>query len=78
MEDVTLSKGKGGIIEINFSEEFIKGMSKNMAKKIAEEFYYESLLLKHLPEIKAIEEGKIKAKCDDELIDFLEANLKKN
>jgi hypothetical protein len=78
MEDATLSKGKGGIIEVNFSEEFIKGISNNMARKMSEELFYEGMLIKNLPEIKAIEEGKIKAKCNDELIDFLEANLKKN
>lgn len=76
MNGVKLSTSKEGEIDVEFSREFIKGVSKEIADKVAEEVYYEGLFLKYLPEIKAVEEGKIKVKRGKEAIRFLE-NLQK-
>jgi len=42
-----------------------------MKKKIAKEIYYEMLFLRYLPEIKAIEQNKIKALKNEEAEKFL-------
>jgi len=59
--DFVLTSEKG-VINVKFSKGFIKKLSKEIANKIAKELYFEILFLRFLPEIKAVEEGKIKAK----------------
>ena len=61
-----------GKIGIKFSKEFVRNISKEIANKIAEELFYETLFFRFLPEIKGIEEGKIKAKKGKEAFEFLE------
>jgi len=71
MAEIVISKTKNGKINFKISKKFIQKISKEIAKKIAEEIYYESLFIKYLPEIKAIEEGKLKAKKDKEAFEYL-------
>lgn len=72
VKDVVLTSSGKGIINVKFSKEFVRNISKEIASKIAEEIYYESLFFRFLPEIKAVEEKRIKAKRGKEAIKFLE------
>ncbi|RLG15170.1 hypothetical protein DRN69_03505 [Candidatus Pacearchaeota archaeon] len=71
VQDVMLTSRKGEI-GVRFSKEFVRNISKEIASKIAEELFYEGLFFRFLPEIKGIEEEKIKAKRGKEAIEFLE------
>jgi len=42
---------------------------------VAERLYYESLLLKYLPEIELVKENKIKALKDDEITGFIKRRI---
>ncbi len=59
-----------------------KEMIKNMAVSIAEEMatiiYYRMLLLKYLPEVKAVEAGKIKAVRGKEVFKLFESIANSN
>ena len=61
VQDVMLTsiKGKLGV-----------RFSKEIASKIAEELFYETLFFRFLPEIKGVEEGKIKAKKVEKQLNF--------
>ena len=71
VQDVMLTSIKGKL-GVRFSKEFVRNVSKEIASKIAEELFYETLFFRFLPEIKGVEEGKIKAKKGREAIEFLE------
>jgi hypothetical protein len=66
MKDVNILVEKNQI-KAEFTKKFMKELSKNVARRVAEELYYEMLFLRYLPEIKAIEKGKIKALKDEEV-----------
>jgi len=46
-------------------------MNDNVARRL----YYESLLLKYLPEIELVKENKIKALKDDEITEFIKRRI---
>ena len=50
---------------------------EDIFEKLARDTYYEYILLRHLPEIKAIEEGKIKGIEDEEIDKFFRELLEK-
>ena len=60
-QDVALAF-KNGTVSVKFSKKFLRRISKELARKLAEELYYECLFLRYLPEIKAIEEKRIRAR----------------
>jgi len=66
-QDVVLAF-KNGTISVKFSKKFLRRISKELARKLAEELYYECLFLRYLPEIKAIEEKRIKKKHAEEIL----------
>ena len=59
-KDVIFASTDSGM-EVSFSEEFIQKFAEIVSKRIAEELYYDLLIIKHLPEIEAIKQGKIEA-----------------
>ncbi len=61
VNDVKITTAKDGVISVNFSDGFVKELSKNIAQKVAEEVYFESIFLRFLPEIKIIESGKLQS-----------------
>jgi len=71
MAEISITKTKNGKINFKIYKKFIQRISKEVAKAIAEEIYYENLFLKYLPEIRVIEEGKLKAKRDKEALKYL-------
>jgi len=77
VRDMVLTSSGKGTINVKFSKEFVRNISKEIARKIAEEIYYESLFLRYLPEIKAVEEKRIKAKRREGAIKFLESISKR-
>jgi hypothetical protein len=48
-------------IKASFTKEHINEMASIIAEKVAEELYYELLFERYLPEIQAVEKGKLKA-----------------
>jgi hypothetical protein len=69
-EDVKLIPSNSGL-KVSFSKEFIEKFAETTSRKIAEELYYDLLLLKHIPELEAIKQGKIKALEGEEAKKFL-------
>ena len=61
VRDMVLSY-ENGTVSVKFSKKFLRRISKELARKLAEELYYECLFLRYLPEIKAIEEKRIRAR----------------
>jgi hypothetical protein len=63
---------KGAVID----KEIIKNIADTLAEELAKKMYYKLLLLKFLPEIKAIEKGEIKAIEGKEIDDFFARLIK--
>ncbi|RLJ02984.1 MAG: hypothetical protein DRP11_02105 [Candidatus Aenigmatarchaeota archaeon] len=59
-------------LKISFSDEFIQKFVEALSKKIAEDIYYDILLLKHIPELEAIKKNKLKALEGEEAEKWLE------
>jgi hypothetical protein len=70
MQTCNLSK----IVKID--KELIKNIADSLAEELAKKMYYKLLLLKFLPEIKAVEGGKLKAIEGKEIEEFFDQLLK--
>jgi len=49
------------IEHVKIDEEMIKSIADSLAEEMARKMYYKLLMLKFLPEIKAVQEKKLKA-----------------
>jgi hypothetical protein len=56
---------------VEISREMIKSIANSLAEEMARKMYYKLLMLKFLPEIKAVEKGKLKALKGKEINNFL-------
>jgi hypothetical protein len=70
MQTYNLSK----IVKID--KEMIKNIADSLAEELAKKMYYKLLLLRFLPEIKAVEGGKLKAIEGEEIEEFFDQLLK--
>jgi hypothetical protein len=61
---------------VKIDKEMIKNIANSLAQELAIRMYYKLLLLKLLPEIKAIEKGKLKAIEGKEIEEFFDQLLK--
>lgn len=64
-----------GVIEMRIPGDEIKKVSRSIADEIANRIYYEFLLLRYLPEIGLVKEGRVKALKDDEIKGFIERRV---
>jgi len=74
--DLELSFGKGSV-RTKFSENYLDRMASTVAKTAAEELYYGLIFARYLPEIKAIESGKLKALKNEEAKEYMKKLLKR-
>jgi len=74
--DFELSFEKGSV-RTKFSENYLDRMASVVAKTAAEELYYELIFARYLPEIKAIESGKLKALKNEEAKEHMKKLLKR-
>ena len=56
---------------VKIDKELIRSIADSLAEEMARRMYYKLLLLKFLPEIKAVEMGKLKALEGKEIDKFL-------
>jgi hypothetical protein len=78
MDHFKVSLKKDGQVKVKLSRNFPKKPTKKEAIALAKELYYEILFVRHLPEIKAIKKGEIKAKSGDDLMRFLEEQARRD
>ena len=62
--------------DITINKELIKNISDKIADEVAKKMYYNLLMLRFLPEIDAIERGKIKGLKGKEIDKFFEKLMK--
>ena len=72
MEVVKTYNGKN----IKIEKQLIKSIANSLAEEMARKMYYKLLLLKFLPEIKAVEEGKLKTLKGKEVEKFFNSLIK--
>lgn len=63
-------------LKIKIPEEEVKKTAKIIADEIADRLFYELLIIRYIPEIKAIKKNKIKALTDEEIDRFLQERIK--
>jgi hypothetical protein len=73
MKTVKVYQNFGGI---QIEKQVIKNIADSLAEEMARKMYYKLLLLKFLPEIKAIEEGKLKTLKGKEIEKFFNSLIK--
>jgi hypothetical protein len=61
---------------IQIEKQLIKNIANSLAEEIARKMYYKLLLLKFLPEVKAVEEGKLKTLKGKEVEKFFNSLIK--
>jgi hypothetical protein len=63
---------------IKIDRELIKSVADSLAEEMARRMYYKLLILKFLPEIKAVEKGKLKILRGKEIDEFLAQLIRSN
>jgi hypothetical protein len=61
---------------VKIDKEMIKNIVNSLAEELAKRMYYKLLLLRFLPEIKAVEGGKLKAIEGKKIEEFFDKLLK--
>jgi hypothetical protein len=61
---------------VKIDKEMMKNIANSLAEGLAKRMYYKLLLLKFLPEIKAVERGKLKAIKGKEIEKFFQSITK--
>jgi|FaiFalDrversion2_1042247.scaffolds.fasta_scaffold11046_1 CRISPR/Cas system-associated protein Cas5 (RAMP superfamily) len=64
------------IENVKIEKQLIKSIANSLAEEMAREMYYKLLLLKFLPEIKAVEEGRLKTLKGKDIEKFLNSLIK--
>jgi len=62
-------------IELKISKKEIERIAESIAEGIVERLYYEFMFLRYIPEIELIKGGKVRAKSDDEISDFIKKRI---
>jgi len=61
---------------IQIEKQLVKNIANSLAEEMARKMYYKLLLLKFLPEVKAVEEGKLKTLKGKEIGKFFNSLIK--
>jgi len=62
-------------IELKISDEEAERVAGVIASEIVRKIYYEFIFLRYLPEIKLIKKGKVRAKSDNEIDEFIRKRI---
>jgi len=62
-------------IQIKFDEKSMQELSSRIASEVADSIYHELLLARYIPEIKAIESGKLKAVKGKDIENYIKQKI---